>query len=198
MQELITFIIACILITLSPGPDILMVITYSLERGFKSSFKFILGLITGLFIHSLILTLGWANFFSTSEIILFYIKIIGFAYFLYLGITNLYLFFARNQNKKSLLDSSKNLLKQGIIMNITNPKVGLFFWLFFPNFLFSSNIVEPIQYIILCSIFIFQVFIIFSATAYFSSIVSDVLKVEFLKPINGLILISLSIYILLS
>ena len=83
-------------------------------------------------------------------------------------------------------------------MNITNPKVGLFFWLFFPNFLFSAEIKELFQYIILCSIFIIQVFIVFSLTAYFSSRVSGNLKLKFLKPLNGIILIFLAIYILLS
>ena len=185
------------MITLSPGPDVLMTISYSLQKGIKSSIKFIMGLIIGLLIHSLVLVLGWSNFFSNSEIILYYLKIIGFAYFLCLGIVELYLFFIQNQNKKKL-NSSKNLIKQGIIMNITNPKVGLFFWLFFPNFLFSKAITIPIQYIILCSIFIFQVFIIFSIIAYFSSRVSNIFRVDFLKPINGLILISLSVYILLS
>jgi len=174
-----------------------MVISYSLQKGVKSSIKFIMGLIMGLFIHSLVLIFGWSNFFSNSETILIYLKIIGFAYFFFLGIAELYLFVIQSQNKNKL-NSSKNLIKQGIIMNITNPKVALFFWLFFPNFLFSKTIIIPFQYFILCSIFIFQVFIIFSITAYFSSRVSNILRIEFLKPINGLILISLAIYILLS
>jgi len=185
------------MITLSPGPDVLMTISYSLQKGIKSSIKFIMGLIIGLLIHSLVLVLGWSNFFSNSEIILYYLKIIGFAYFLCLGIVELYLFVIQSQNKNKL-KSSKNLIKQGIIMNITNPKVGLFFWIFFPNFLFSKTIIIPFQYIILCSIFIFQVFIIFLITAYFSSRASNILRLEFLKPINGLILISLAFYILLS
>ena len=197
MEELSTFILSSVMITLFPGPDIFMVISYSLQKGVKSSMKFIIGLIIGLFIHSLILIFGWSNFFSTSETTLFYLKIIGFVYFLYLGVIELYLFFAQHKNK-IFLNGSKNLIKQGIIMNITNPKVGLFFWLFFPNFLFSQSIIIPFQYIILCSIFIVQVFIIFSITAHFSSRVLNVLKVEFLKPINGLILISLALYILLS
>ena len=197
MQELSTFILSSIMITLSPGPDIFMVISYSLQKGVKSSIKFIMGLIMGLFIHSLVLIFGWANFFSNTETILIYLKIIGFAYFFCLGIAELYLFVIQSQNKNKL-DSSKNLIKQGIIMNITNPKVALFFWLFFPNFLFSKTIIIPFQYFILCSIFIFQVFIIFSITAYFSSRVSNILRIEFLKPINGLILISLAVYILLS
>ena len=197
MQELLTFIVASILITFSPGPDIIMVISYSLQKGFKSSIKFIMGLITGLLFHSFILIFGWSNFFSNSQIILSYIKIIGFIYFLYLGIVELYLSLIQNQNKKNN-NNSKNLVKQGIIMNITNPKVALFFWLFFPNFLFSSEIKESSQYIVLCSIFIIQVFVIFSLTAYFSSRVLNILKLEFLKPINGLILIILALYIILS
>ncbi len=197
MHELFTFILASILITLTPGPDMIMVISYSLQRGFKSSVKFIMGLITGLFFHSLILIFGWSNFFSNSKIILFYLKIIGSTYFFYLGVVELYLFFYKNQIKKKI-NSSKNLYKQGIIMNISNTKVGLFFWLFFPNFLFSSNIIESYQYIILCSIFVIQAFVIFSLTAYFSSRVSYILNVEFLRPITGMILISLAIYILLS
>ena len=197
MQELLTFIVASILITLSPGPDIIMLISYSLQKGFKYSIKFIMGLISGLLIHSLILLLGWSNFFSNSEIILFYFKIIGFTYFMYIGIVELYFYLVQNQSTKKS-NISKNLFKQGIIMNITNPKVGLFFWLFFPNFLFSSEIIEQIQYSVLCSIFIIQVFIIFSLAAYFSSRVSYLLKVDYLKPINGLILISLSLYIMFS
>ena len=197
MQELLTFIVASILITLSPGPDIIIVISYSLQKGLSSSIKFIMGLITGLLFHSVILIFGWSNFFSNSQIILSYIKIIGFTYFLYQGIVELYYVFVQNQNKPSP-NNSKNLYKQGIIMNITNPKVGLFFWLFFPNFLFSTEIKELFQYIILCSIFIIQVFIVFSLTAYFSSRVSGNLKLKFLKPLNGIILIFLAIYILLS
>ena len=197
MQELLTFIVASILITLSPGPDIIMLISYSLQKGFKYSIKFIMGLVSGLLIHSLILILGWSNFFSNSEIILFYFKIIGFTYFMYIGIVELYFYLVQNQSTKKS-NISKNLFKQGIIMNITNPKVGLFFWLFFPNFLFSSEIIEQIQYSVLCSIFIIQVFIIFSLAAYFSSRVSYLLKVDYLKPINGLILISLSLYIMFS
>ena len=197
MQELLTFIVASILITLSPGPDIIIVISYSLQKGLSSSIKFIMGLITGLLFHSVVLIFGWSNFFSNSKIILFYIKMIGFTYFLYLGVLELYLFLFQNQNKIKL-NGSKNLFKQGIIMNITNPKVGLFFWLFFPNFLFSTEIKELFQYIILCSIFIIQVFIVFSLTAYFSSKVSGNLKLKFLKPLNGIILIFLAIYILLS
>ena len=156
-----------------------------------------MGLITGLLFHSFILIFGWSNFFSNSQIILFYIKIIGFTYFLFQGIVELYFVFVQNQNKPNS-NNSKNLYKQGIIMNITNPKVGLFFWLFFPNFLFSSEIKESFQYIVLCLIFIIQVFVIFSLTAYFSSRISSLFKIEFLKPINGLILISLALYILLS
>ena len=197
MQELLTFIVASILITLSPGPDIIIVISYSLQKGLSSSIKFIMGLITGLLFHSVILIFGWSNFFSNSQIILSYIKIIGFTYFLYQGIVELYYVFVQNQNKP-IPNNPKNLYKQGIIMNITNPKVGLFFWLFFPNFLFSSEIKESFQYIVLCSIFIIQVFVIFSLTAYFSSRVSNILKLEFLKPINGLILIVLAFYIILS
>ena len=174
-----------------------MIISYSLQKGFKSSIKFVMGLITGLLVHSSILIFGWSNFFSNSQMILFYVKIIGFTYFLYLGVVEIYLFLVHNQSEKRN-NSSKNLFKQGIIMNITNPKVGLFFWLFFPNFLFSSEIIEPLQYIILCSIFIIQVFVIFSLTAYFSSRVSNIFKIEFLKLINGLILILIALYILFS
>ena len=135
MQELFTFIVASVLITLSPGPDIIVLISYTLQKGLNSSIKFIMGLLTGLLIHSFILIFGWSNFFSNSQIILFYIKIIGFTYFLYQGIVELYFVFVQNKNKPNP-NNSKNLYKQGIIMNITNPKVGLFFWLFFPNFLF--------------------------------------------------------------
>ena len=74
MEELSTFILSSVMITLFPGPDIFMVISYSLQKGVKSSIKFIMGLIIGLLFHSLVLVLGWSNFFSNSEIIIFDIK----------------------------------------------------------------------------------------------------------------------------
>ena len=76
MQELLTFITASVLITLSPGPDIIVLISYTLQKGFNSSIKFIMGLLTGLLIHSFILIFGWSNFFSNSQIIISYIKIL--------------------------------------------------------------------------------------------------------------------------
>ena len=112
MQELLTFIVASILITFSPGPDIIMVISYSLQKGFKSSIKFIMGLITGLLFHSFILIFGWSNFFSNSQIILSYIKIIGFTYFLYLGIVELYFVFVQNQSEKKIIIIQKTYLNR--------------------------------------------------------------------------------------
>ena len=49
MQELLTFITASVLITLSPGPDIIVLISYTLQKGFNSSIKFIMGLFNWTF-----------------------------------------------------------------------------------------------------------------------------------------------------
>ena len=64
MHTLFLFLLSSIVLTLSPGPDMLLVITLGLQYSFRQVLLFILGLCTGLFIHTLLLTIGWQQFLA--------------------------------------------------------------------------------------------------------------------------------------
>ena len=159
------FISAAVLLTLMPGPDILFVITQSITRGRKAGIVFAAGLCTGLIVHVTAVSLGVSVLLMSSPVAFTVLKFVGAAYLLYLGIKA---FLARHQNHFHLETSGAatgKLYRKGILMNILNPKVILFFLAFFPQFI-DRQIENPIpQMLLLGLIFMVQAFLIFSMVA---------------------------------
>lgn len=159
------FISAAVLLTLMPGPDILFVITQSITRGRKAGIVFAAGLCTGLIVHVTAVSLGLSVLLMNSPAAFSVLKFTGASYLVYLGIKA---FMGRHTNKLQLVPSAKvtaRLYRKGILMNILNPKVILFFIAFFPQFI-DIAAVNPMPGILLLGlIFMAQAFIIFSLVA---------------------------------
>ena len=167
LETLITFVLASFTLTISPGPDILYVISQSIIKGKKSAFMISLGLTTGLLVHTFLVAVGLSVIISQNENILNMIKLLSVFYFFYLIVM---VFLKRNDNlKQSDEGFSENQFKKGLIMNLLNPKVSLFFIAFFPNFLFHDQISNQIQFLILGLIFWLQATIVFLLVSVFSS-----------------------------
>ena len=135
---LLSFIISSILLAISPGPDNIYIATLTSRSGKISGFSFLMGLLIGCFIHTILLAFGLNAMIIQVDFIFNLIKYFGALYLIYLSI-EVYKsddLFKKN-NKLSNSDSILINLKKGIMMNLLNPKVFLFFALFFPNFLFS-------------------------------------------------------------
>lgn len=198
MEQLSSFVIASILLTLSPGPDLLMVIAKSLEKGVVTALYFIAGLMTGLCAHTLLLIFGWPQLIGERPAIVMGIKIVGAVYFSYLGIVSIYQYFTASLKMSIDYNASLNHYRQGVLMNLLNPKVSLFFWLFFPGFLFSESWTLSKQYTVLGSLFLLQAALIFSLVAVFSSQFKDFFSRFRLGLISGLLWIILGIYLVLT
>ena len=159
------FISAAVLLTLLPGPDILFVITQAITRGRKAGVVFAAGLCTGLIAHVAAVSLGVSVLLMSSPLAFTILKFAGAAYLIYLGIKA---FLARRQNHFELSARgavSGKLYRKGILMNILNPKVILFFLAFFPQFI-DKGIENPIpQMLLLGLVFMVQAFLIFSMVA---------------------------------
>ena len=167
IETLLTFTLASLSLTISPGPDILYVISKSIVQGKKAAILTSLGLTSGLVIHTFLIAFGLSIIISESEYILNSIKIIGVFYFIYLIIKVI-------QNRKTDYETKKDLhninyFKRGLIMNLLNPKVGLFFIAFFPGFLFHSELSNQVQFLILGLIFWLQASIVFLLVSIFAS-----------------------------
>ncbi|MDP3360266.1 MAG: LysE family translocator [Lutibacter sp.] len=157
-----SFLVASMLLTIMPGPDIIYVLVQSMTNGKKYGIATSLGLVSGIIIHTSLVAFGISALIKQSENIYFAIKLFGASYLLYLA----YLTFHSNEEISLNADVEKrsflNLYKQGFIMNVLNPKVSIFFLAFFPGFLYSSAQNTIVQFYVLGIIFIVQSLIIFS------------------------------------
>lgn len=165
MMNLWGFVSAAVFLTLMPGPDILFVITQSITRGRRAGIVFAAGLCTGLIAHTTAVSLGVSVLLMNSPVAFTVLKFAGASYLIYLGVKS---FLARHKNRFNLQTSdaaSGKLYRKGILMNMLNPKVILFFLAFFPQFI-DHGVTNPIpQMLLLGLIFMVQAFVIFSLVA---------------------------------
>ena len=177
---LFLFLITSITLTLSPGPDILYVLSQSISNGFKSGFSVSLGLVSGLFFHTALVSLGFGFLITEYPHLIKLIKYFGALYLIYISVSLI----LKKSNIKVFKKKQNTSLKNystGLIMNIVNPKVSLFFISIFPLFLFNEILNVKIQFFILGIIFIIQAIFIFFLVSLFSSFVG---KNIFSKKMN--------------
>ncbi|MDA8871995.1 LysE family translocator [Candidatus Thioglobus sp.] len=195
IETIITFITASVVLSLVPGPDNLFVMSNSALRGWKIGLYTTLGLCTGLIGHTILVAIGVSVIFQTSVIAFNGLKIVGAFYLVYLAwlsIQNKEL----NLGKGSQDSSNKSYYLTGVVMNLTNPKVAIFFLVFLPQFVNSNNNVSS-QIFLLGLLFIFSAFFVFTSIAYLSSFLEGTLKKS--KTINkNLNLVAALIYIALA
>lgn len=170
IDSMLTFIIATTLLSLAPGPDNVFVLTQSALFGKRSGVLVTLGLSTGLIVHTTAVAFGVAAVFQTSVIAFTALKIVGAIYLLYLAWQTFRASANQLATPKSSLRSGWALYRRGIIMNITNPKVSIFFLAFLPQFASPTQGPLAPQIFILGGVFIIVSFVIFSAIAVLAGI----------------------------
>ncbi len=175
-NTLLMFASASILLALAPGPDNLFVLTQSILSGRSAGFKITLGLCTGLIFHTTIVSLGVAAIFQTSVIAFNTLKYIGAAYLLYLAYGAFRSSSSKFEVKESVKLSSWNLYRRGIIMNITNPKVSIFFMALLPQFTDASKGSITLQMFLLGFIFIIATIIIFGLISMMAGAAGNILS----------------------
>ena len=173
---MIYFLTASILLTLAPGPDILYLLTKSLADGAKSGIILACGLVSGIVFHTTLVMVGVAALIKSSATALLLLKIFGAAYLLFLAFGA---FKAARAGKKLSLSragaksSLLALYKRGILMNVLNPKVLLFFLAFLPQFVDLNG--SSLQILFLGVVFAAQALIIFSIVAIFAGRVRNLI-----------------------
>jgi threonine/homoserine/homoserine lactone efflux protein len=163
-----SFLGVAILLTLMPGPDILFVIAQSISQDKKAGIATSLGLCSGLIVHITAATLGISAVIYQSALVFAVVKYAGAVYLLYLAWQSFKekeTGFTININKPL---EYKSLYKKGILMNLLNPKVSLFFLALLPQFVNKSMGHIPLQMFILGIIFLVQALVIFVVVSVFS------------------------------
>jgi threonine/homoserine/homoserine lactone efflux protein len=171
----VAFLGASVLLTLIPGPDILFVITQSMAGSRKDGSAVALGLCTGLLAHISAAALGVSAVVYRSEIAFQTVKMLGAAYLFYLAWQSWV-----SSSKKQITETEDGgprgsgdrrlsfgrLYRRGILMNVLNPKVSLFFVAFLPQFVVPDGGPIPVQMIVLGGSFLLQALVIFHVVAF--------------------------------
>ena len=174
----LTFFGASLLLAIAPGPDNLFVLTQSAVYGVRSGLLVVLGLMSGLVVQTLCAACGVAAVVAAVPALFMAIKMAGAAYLLYLAWGAwTHAGDAVNSGKPVEL-TSMQLWRRGLIMNITNPKVQIFFLAFFPQFVApeTTGLALVMQMVIQGATFILATLIVFSAIAWAAGAAADRLR----------------------
>jgi threonine/homoserine/homoserine lactone efflux protein len=163
------FLLACVLIVLAPGPDILYVLATGISRGRMAAIVAAGGFASGLSVHTGCLAFGLSALLVASGAAFACVKFAGAAYLFWLGIKAL-----RSQGVISLAAGEKpaarpRIFAQAFLMNVLNPKVALFFLAFLPHFASPERGHLLRQFLVLGAWLAVVAFAIFSVVGVFSS-----------------------------
>ena len=202
IEVLSAFMLTAILLGLSPGPDNIFVLTHSAMSGARAGVMVVLGLCSGLVIHSIAVALGLAALIAASATAFTVIKFAGAGYLLFLAYKAFGAQASGHDDDVPKL-SGGQLYRRGFIMNITNPKVAIFFLAFFPQFMKPELGQLPLQATQLGALFIVATFVVFGGIALAAGSLSDLLnrspKTEvWINRVAGVVFVGLAANIVFS
>ena len=173
---LLLFISASLALAVAPGPDNLFVLSQSALFGSSSGLLVTLGLCTGLLLHIAAATLGVAAIFQTSPLAFNLLKAVGASYLVLLAVQAFRAGAAGLEVGSHSGSGARALYFRGIIMNVTNPKVALFFLAFLPQFTEATRGSVALQMLLLGSFFMASTLLVFGVVACFAGFLGDRLQ----------------------
>lgn len=210
IENYLGFVLAAILLNLTPGTDTMYIITRSVSHGSAAGFYSVLGIISGILVHTVFAALGLSIILINSPLAFTIVKYIGASYLCYLGIKMLMSkqpSLLANHLPKSSPSVPANsiahwqIYKQGVLTNVFNPKVALFFLAFFPQFIDPSYAHSALSFLILGLSFALTGFVWCSCLALLASKFSANLRKNpaievLLNKISGMVFIGLGVKLL--
>jgi threonine/homoserine/homoserine lactone efflux protein len=151
------FILSGVLLNLTPGQDTMYILGRSLTGGLRAGIASAFGIATGSAIHTLAAAIGLSVLLATSPVAFTAVKLSGAAYLLFLGAR---LLFSRGATSApdpeaaATTDGHWSAYSQGVLTNVLNPKVALFFLAFLPQFISPSSAAKTLAFLALGGTFI--------------------------------------------
>ena len=190
------FVLASLALLLAPGPAVLYVVARSIDQGRMAGIVSVLGISLGGWVHVFAAAVGLSALLVSSAVAFSVVKYLGAAYLIYLGITTLMAPTRSVENPEIIKMSHGKIFRQGMIVNILNPKTALFFFTFIPQFVDPGRGSVALQIVFLGSVFLLMAIVTDGVYAIVAGTLGQWLKTNqsFLKVQKYL---SGSIYILL-
>lgn len=143
------FIAAALVILLIPGPAVLYIVTRSIAQGRRAGLVSVLGLSTGALVHVVAATVGLSAILVASASAFTVVKMLGAAYLVYLGVRALLAHREGRDADAAPPRSLSRIFRDGIIVSVLNPKIGVFFVAFLPQFVDPAGGPVPQQVLFL-------------------------------------------------
>lgn len=153
-HNLSTFLLSSLLLWITPGTDTMYILARSISQGRQAGLVSALGISSGILVHTLFAAFGLSAILATSAWAFATIKFAGAAYLIYMGIQ------AWFKKSKSLTTPEINSMShwqtyhQGIVTNVLNPKVAIFFLAFLPQFVDPTSDFGPLPFLLLGVLFV--------------------------------------------
>ena len=177
----VSFTVAAAVLAVAPGPDNLFVLLQSAMYGARAGIFVTLGLCVGVFIQTMLAAFGVAAVVAASPTLLMIIQFAGAAYLLYLA-WGAWRAAAGGNGDESASKYPRltgfQLWRRGILMNITNPKVLIFFLAFFPQFIVkgATETEVMVQMLIMGMTFLVCTLVVFCTVAWCAGTLADRLR----------------------
>lgn len=140
--QLIFFIVTSLIVILVPGQDMVLIMSRGVAQGSKAGLATAAGVSVGLIGHTLFATLGLGALMMASNTVFSFIKYVGAAYLIFLGLQLIFLRTKRLELNAGVGIPFARLFATGALSNISNPKITIFYFAYLPQFI-SSDIQDP-------------------------------------------------------
>ena len=156
-EHLGIFVISGLLLNLTPGQDTLYIVGRSISQGRQAGMLSVLGIVSGAIVHTLFAAFGFSAMLATSARAFLVVKLLGAAYLTYLGVKLLL-------ERRAIIgeaasfnrESNWAIYRAGLLTNLLNPKVALFFMAFLPQFVAPTSDSQVLSFLFLGGLFIFN------------------------------------------
>jgi threonine/homoserine/homoserine lactone efflux protein len=202
-EVLATVFAASLMLAFTPGPDNLFVLTQAALRGSAAGLMVVLGLCTGLILHTSLVAFGAAAIFQTSAVAFSALKYLGAAYLIYLAWGAFRADAARLDGERVELHGLGAMYRRGIVMNATNPKVSIFFLAFLPQFAEPERGSVAVQIVVFAGAFLLATLLVFGGIAIAAGKLGAWLRTRpgvqrGMNRMAGLVLLGLAVSLLVS
>ena len=159
VHDLGLFIVAGLLLNLTPGPDLAYIAARSAGGGLRDGIAATLGITTGCVVHTIAAAAGLSALLATSAAAFEAVKWTGAAYLAYVGIRQILALRAAPADAKETVVKAApiaRIFREGLLINVLNPKVALFFLAFLPQFIAADAPMKGLAFLALGCIFNFN------------------------------------------
>jgi threonine/homoserine/homoserine lactone efflux protein len=204
-QNFSLFVVSCILLNITPGQDTLFIVGRTLARGRKAGIVSTMGIMSGVLVHTLLAALGLSVILATSAVAFSVVKFAGAGYLIWLGVGMLRR--GGHREDDAAVDMPRasvwKLYRQGVVTNVLNPKVSIFFLSFLPQFVDVQAGMVVLPFLFLGMTFfttgsIWCLFLVFAAAWLTGSFRRHTTAGGALKKLTGTLFIGLGIRLALT